>query len=274
MNYVDYNHRRQLTSIKRDGSDPGTTLTYHPQGEGFRLSEIRHGNATDALPDFFYGGYDNLGNLQQLTTKRWGYQDVQTFEYDGVSRLTSASSPGTTGIPAYDYDYSYGPGGNLSTRVNNLSGQTRSYVYGTVANHHIHAVMSITGEGPKDTFGYDNNGNMLSRKVDDVSYTQEFDVENRLTKVTKGSQVTGFYYDADGNRTLTLYGTGTSQVKVYTPFPDFEESIPTGGSVTQRTSYTLAGQLIAVRVRVGTSGNGTLSYAYTDHLGSISAQSP
>lgn len=71
-------------------------------------------------------------------------------------------------------------------------------------------------------------------------------------------------------RSMTTRDNGTI---LYTPFPDFEESIPAGGTVTQRTSYTLAGQLIAVRVRVGTSGNGTLSYAYGDHLGSVSAWS-
>ena len=81
------------------------------------------------------------------------------------------------------------------------------------------------------------------------------------------------FYHADGNRTLTIYGTGTSEVKVYTPFPDFEESIPASGATTQRTSYTLAGQLIAVRVRTGTTGDGTLRYAYSDHLGSVSAWS-
>ena len=40
VNDVDYNHRRQLTSIERQGSDPDTTLTYHNQSEGFRLSGI------------------------------------------------------------------------------------------------------------------------------------------------------------------------------------------------------------------------------------------
>ena len=61
------------------------------------------------------------------------------------------------------------------------------------------------------------------------------------------------------------------EIKVYTPFPDYEETVPASGQITQRTSYYLAGQLIAVRVRTGTSGNGTLYFAYADHLGNITA---
>ena len=72
----------------------------------------------------------------------------------------------------------------------------------------------------------------------------------------------------DGNRTLTVQPNGT---KVYTPFPEFEESIPSSGSTTQRSSYSLAGQLIAARTRTGTTGTGTLYFAFADHLGNISA---
>lgn len=77
-----------------------------------------------------------------------------------------------------------------------------------------------------------------------------------------------FAYDADGRRVMT---TGHDGTKVYTPFPEYEESVPPSGATTQRSSYYLAGQLIAVRVRTGTTGNGTLYFAYADHLGNVSA---
>ena len=225
-----------------------------------------------------------LVESEHLPTKRSVYQDVQTFEYDGVSRLTSASGTGTTGIPAYDYDYTYGPGGNLGTRINRTPNPdlTRTYTYGTVANHHNHAVVSISGDGLTGTFVYDEglagNGNMTSRTVNNVIYTQVFDAENRLVKVTKelgvNDLIAEFCYDADGNRILTIYKSGpTESSRVYTPFPEFEKIVPASGATTERSSYTIGGQLIAVRVRVGTSGDGTLRYAYGDHLGSVSAWS-
>jgi len=80
------------------------------------------------------------------------------------------------------------------------------------------------------------------------------------------TRTTIFFYDA-GNCTGTLY---LNEVKVYTPFPDYEETAPTSGATTQRTTYTLAGQLIAVRVHTGATGNGA---TYTDHLGNVVAWS-
>ena len=78
--------------------------------------------------------------------------------------------------------------------------------------------------------------------------------------------------DADGNRLLTIYKTGTTETsRVYTPFPDFEREVA-GSVVTERTSYTLAGQLIAVRVKVA-GGSNEVYYTYTDHLGSVAAMS-
>ncbi len=76
-----------------------------------------------------------------------------------------------------------------------------------------------------------------------------------------------FHYDADGNRILTVMPDGT---KIYTPFPEFEESVPTSGATTQRSHYFLAGQLIAARVKVGAAGS-VLYYAYADHLGNVAA---
>jgi hypothetical protein len=58
---------------------------------------------------------------------------------------------------------------------------------------------------------------------------------------------------------------------IYTPFPDYEVEDPPGsGANTIRTTYRLAGQIVAVRVK-GTTN--TLYYTYTDHLGSVVALS-
>ncbi len=72
----------------------------------------------------------------------------------------------------------------------------------------------------------------------------------------------------DGNRTLTVQPNGT---KVYTPIPEYDETITAGGSTTKRVSFSIAGQLIAVRVITATTD--IYYYAYADHLGSIAAWS-
>jgi len=224
----------------------------------------------DAIPDFLYNTYDNLGHLTEVQMRQSGVLEKQTYEYDPVGRLTSAVGTGTA---AYDYDYTYDAGGNLATRINRTPNpdQTRTYTYGTPGDHHAHAVMSISGSMTA-SYSYDANGNMGTRTEILGTYTQTFDVENRLTKVTReagaNDQIAEFYYDADGNRILTIYKTGPTETsRVYTPYPDYEESVPATGGVTKRVSYFLAGQLIAVRVITATTNN--YYYAFADQLGNV-----
>ena len=100
--------------------------------------------------------------------------------------------------------------------VHNYNGAT--YTYGDAA--HKQAVTAIT-DG--HSFTYDANGNMTSRTDTTGSYTQVFDVENRLTSVTKaGVGTTTFAYDAAGQRVKTMKPDGTI---LYTPFPQFEEEL-------------------------------------------------
>ena len=234
------------------------------------MDEIQHGTVSDAIPDFLYNKYDNLGHLTEVQMRQSGVLEKQTYEYDAVGRLTSAVGTGPAG---YDYDYTYGAGGNLATRVNRTPNpdQTRTYTYGTPGDHHAHAVMSISGSMTA-SYTYDANGNMGTRTEILGAYTQTFDVENRLTKVTReagaNDQIAEFYYDADGNRILTIYKTGPTETsRVYTPYPDYEESVPATGGVTKRVSYFLAGQLIAVRVITATTNN--YYYAFADQLGNV-----
>lgn len=88
----------------------------------------------------------------------------------------------------------------------------------------------------------------------------------------ESTEIQAFCYDADGNRILTIYGNGAAQVKVYTPFPDYEVEVPLTGSSTVRTTYRLAGQIVAVQTRTGTA-EGEYYYTYADHLGNVAALS-
>ena len=73
----------------------------------------------------------------------------------------------------------------------------------------------------------------------------------------------------NGNRARTTRDDGTV---LYTLFPDYEVEDPITGSTTIRTTYRLAGRIVAVRDRPG-SAAGTLYYAYTDHLGNVAGLS-
>ena len=163
-----------------------------------------------------------------------------------------------------------------------------------------HAVRSLPNGS---SFQYDANGNMTQRTemsgTQLVTYQQKWDIDNRLVVVTNTitSQVTQYFYDADGNRVkrispqgTTVYlnadyeVTGPSQMvappstlpptythKLYLPvvscagcngIPSLNE--PLLNLAPARVTYCFDGQQVAVREGV------TLTFIYGDHLGSAS----
>ena len=106
--------------------------------------------------DYLYNG---VGNRTSLTDRR----GAQTFGYDNLDRLTSASHP-LLGTPQ---SFTYDPVGNRTTA-------------GNVTN----AGNQLTADAT-NSYQYDDNGN-LTRKtlLATGDYTQySYDAENRLTKV-------------------------------------------------------------------------------------------
>jgi RHS repeat-associated protein len=137
----------------------------------------------------------------------------------------------------------------------------KAFIYGDTA--HTHAVTSLSNG---NSYKYDANGNMTQRVVDGQKFALGYDAENRLVKVcqdpsnnaicdTGETVVASFVYNGDGERVKsTLNGVTTTFVGSHYEI--------TGSTVTK---YYLAGsQRVAMRV------GSTLSYLFTDHLGSTS----
>jgi RHS repeat-associated protein len=261
------------------GNTRVTTYAYHPQN--FRLTQLQ---VSGGLLDLRYG-YDRVGNVTAITDTVNSNQ-VQTFGYDARDRLTWARTNGV-GNGQYSEAYGYDRMGNIITRT--IGGAPQAYTYAcpppSVAPglpptlpHRVYFPLVMKGYGPESppmaacvapfavvstTAGfraaYDANGNMVLRVevsgTQRITYTQEYNAENRLTVVTNTvtGQVTRFVYDGDGNRVLRMDGSGTTVT-----IGDYYEQ---QGS-TVRKYYYAGGQRIAVRV------NGTLYFLHGDHLGS------
>jgi len=97
-----------------------------------------------------------------------GESDAQSFGYDSLNRLLTATASGTS---PYTENYSYDATGNI-TAFNGAA-----YTYSSAQPH---AVVTVSGG---QSFSYDDNGNMLTRNDGTGSYTQAWDVENRLAQV-------------------------------------------------------------------------------------------
>ncbi len=282
---VKYNERGQITLLDRSITNRDTTYTYYGATGSAGNTNFRLQRAdTAGVNDFSYQ-YDPVGNITNITNA--DYIDNQTFSYDHLNRLKTAQATG--GVTSDNYyhtgsnDYDYDALGNIVE----MGGSGTDYLYNswsslcpTGEKNHPHAQPHAVKKVGSDYFCYDKNGNMTRRKQGSDLYLQQFDVENRLTSVTVGSDTTAFEYDASGQRTLTEKPDGT---KIYTPFADYEQeetnTIPncTGKNceataiTIRRTTLSLIGQTIAVHVwKSDTGGVGNIHYLFSDHLGSSS----
>jgi RHS repeat-associated protein len=287
-----------ITNYTYDFADRVKTITYPDNGSGRETVTQTYNNR--GLPSTLYGGagfagnlvdstsYNNLGAITQINlhsglTSYYGYygysgtydnaggyygklykiktgtlqetnytwdetgnltqrqdvvnSDTESFTYDYLDRLTSAQSNSTS---PYAETYTYNEIGNI------LSLNGDAYTYGTQP----HAVTQIGST----TYTYDANGNM------NVGTNPTWDVENRLTAVTKNGVTDNSTYDGDGNRVKKTEGSTTIlYVNQY-----YEKNL-TSGEIT--THYYLGKKEIAQRK------GSTLSYIYQDSLGSTSVMS-
>jgi RHS repeat-associated protein len=126
----------------------------------------------------------------------------------------------------------------------------------------------VTSLSTGESYTYDANGNTLApgasagvitRVEGGLTYTQVFDVENRLISVTVNGQTTQFIYDSDGNLVKKIKPDGSKTLYVGGIYEVDKDS---AGTVTgTKTYYPVAG---AMRI------NSTLYYVLKDHLGSAS----
>ncbi|HUM67614.1 MAG TPA: DUF6443 domain-containing protein, partial [Chloroflexota bacterium] len=238
VNNITYNQRGQMITLSRPGSLPDTTFSYYlatgtAGNSNFRLQTIQHGTGNDALPNFTYN-YDRVGNILGINTITDAETDVQAFDYDHLNRLVEAS--GSTGSPltAYHHTYGYNAIGNLVSRTDLLTGVAPVYTYeypegpDAIQPHAVTEVKeTIYYQGGSTTttvgeYSYDENGNMKTRQDESGDFTQKFDIENRLVRVTDNATgaLTQFFYDASGQRVKTIQ---PDQTVIYSPFPNYDE---------------------------------------------------
>ncbi|MFV2099367.1 RHS repeat-associated core domain-containing protein, partial [Micromonospora sp. LOL_014] len=106
------------------------------------------------------------------------------------------------------------------------------------------------------SYTYDNSGNTLTRPTATAgTQTLTWDHEGRLESMTDTSGVTGYLYDADGNRLIRRDPTGTT---LYLPGQEIRHD--TGTNQTSCTRYySHAGKTIASRSAAG------LTWLVEDH---------
>ncbi len=206
---VTYNHRLEMTGVVLNN---GLTqdYTYYPASGNYRLqSAFTRYTATPNVGIWNRGyQYDPVGNITEIAMGVTGQgPETQTFTYDSLGRLKTAKAVG--GPAQYDHssvstDYDYDAIGNLLSLAGTPLGYHDTMPTGTGLRC-THRNGNPSPRKAATIHRYDKNGNMTKRVEGSTTYTQAFDVENRLKTVSMSgtNPVTNFAYDASGQRLRT-----------------------------------------------------------------------
>ena len=224
----------------------GATTTYSYDGQNYRLTTLEavHGPTTFHKQDYTF---DDGGNVTGITDPHHG---TQSFSYDALDRLTTATHGATGGYGTIDYTYN---------QIGNLTKHSKvgTYTYNAsgASSTRPHAVTQTGTGATAVTYRYDANGNLTVGG----GRTLTWDAENRPTKIVKAGVTTRFVYDGDGGRVKKTVSTAQNAT-VY-----IGQLYVCQGTACAKLIY--AGRQRVAMVQVG---SGATSYFHGDHLGSTS----
>lgn len=258
----------QITFWHATGRDAAGRLTSSIAGNGLETRDYYSqatGQLTDIVSGFGYATpirelsyeYNSLNNVTRRIDRVQGLSE--SFEYDGLNRLTRSTVSGTIAGINYDYniDYSYDALGNITYKSD-----VGSYMYGgTAGNAGPHAVLSAG----VNTYQYDMNGNMVQGAGRNITWSS-FDKPIEFKK--DGIVTDSFRYGPERARYLKV----TPDSRTYYLGKAYER-IESSSKIEHKYFIYADGELVAIHVQ-STLNTGVVQpdetrYLHKDSLGSI-----
>lgn len=242
------------------GPDRITRTVYDAVGQRLqvRVGVGTNVEATDATWDYNLDGrlktiIDGGGNRAELTYDGHGRQAKWLFpaatgptSFNDASVTTVLASAGAANTNDYE-EYAYDPNGNRVER-RLRDGQEIAFTYDALNRV---TFKDLPGIEPDVTTSYDLRGLVTGASQSGHALTFGYDGFGRQLTATGPTGTTTSAYDAAGRRTrLTWPGTATT---------------PSGQPLYVDYDYLVTGEMVAVRERGATSGEGVLAtYGYDD----------
>ena len=239
----------------------GVAETRGYDGNTGRLTTITDAAGGTGVMSRSYG-FDALGNVLSRTDGVNHLTD--SFAYDGLNRLTAATTGGAATV-----NYSYDKIGNLTGR-SDFGGLT----YGSSGGQGPHQLKTVSTFAGPGSYSYDSDGNMTSGSNRSYSWTS-FDMPATLTA---GSNNDAFVYGPNHERIKRIHSNGTTTTTTYyIAGASVERTTDSSSGIGYWNDYLSgAGGLVAQQTTaIGGTGAGAVSilYSHTDGLGSVSALS-
>jgi RHS repeat-associated protein len=216
-----------------------------------RPTAIRTGPAQGGQRQDLALRWDRVGNLVERADRNLG--TVEEFAFDELDRLTAARLNGTQTL-AITWD----PGSRIR-----FKSDVGTYGYGSARPS---AVASISG-GPRGTqsFGYDANGNMVSRNGRPITWTPF----HQPLRIDHGAgDYAEFGYGPGRQRVRQVARTGGTIATTHYVGPHFEVEIR-GTSRRYRSSVFANGEAFYMQVEQDSPASFEGYFVHRDHQGSV-----
>ena len=243
MDEIRYDEENLLSQFNY-GNNLQSSFSYDSND---RFAAIQVKNGSTSFLDLEYIR-DNKGNITHLingwrdTASTW-HSDTESYSYDGLDRLTSAS------CTSWSHLYSYDTVGNRTARDS--------------LTYSLNTVNEIISVSDGTNFAYDDNGNRIQKTKGYDTWIYMYDHENRLIEVKKNQSTIGEYvYDGDGIR-LQKTENGTTTTYIHFNTSVFYERNSTGEAIYMYGPHGL----LAKRTTINEESN--TFYYHSDHVGSI-----
>jgi len=243
------NPASQTTSYTYDNGDrlirkDNGTYALYTHDDANRLLSVTNKDSLDTTLSSYSYQYDNAGNRTRMIEEGGDQTD---YTYDDLYRLTGVTYPDST-TASYTYDA-------VGNRTQLVDSGTTNYTYDNADR--LLSAGSIS-------YGWDSNGNQISKAESGNTTTYAYDYENRMTGITfPDSSANSFIYYPDGLRFNLTDKAGTATYYLY---DNFNALVETNSSGTTTARYT-SGLGIDEWISMDRGGS---SYAYQrDGLGSV-----
>jgi RHS repeat-associated protein len=226
---------------------PNGVTTNYAYDNLSRLLSVMHQAGGSTIDGASYT-VDAAGNRTSKTDQLAAV--TTNYGYDAIYQLLQETQGGTT-TESYSYD-------QVGNRLTSLGVSPYSY-------NSSNELVST----PSAMFGFDSNGNTLTKVVSSNTTTYAWDYENRLTSVMlpgSGGTVT-FKYDPLGRRVNKSLSTGGTSVFAYDGDSLIEETNSSGTVVARYTQTENIDEPLAMLRSSATS------YYHADGLGSVTSLS-
>ena len=189
-----------------------------------RLTKLENKKSDSSIISSYEYSYDYAGNRTQMIEANG---DKSTWEYNTRYELLRDKKIDSGLQIIYNNSYTYDNVGNRLTKTDKDS-NTTNYTYNS--NNRLTAAGSVT-------YGYDDNGNQISKTENSQTTNYSYNYENKLTTITyqSGDRSTYKYY-GDGKRYEVQSSTASAVVRyVYDGANILYEYEATGSTVARYT---------------------------------------